>query len=75
MGRLGQWMLGKFHPCHKNNYNCYYFYCLSLELANIILHVIMHVRLLRLSFKEVVKLDQFVLLGALVCGVSRFKAM
>lgn len=51
------------------------FYCLSLELANIILHVIMDVRLLRLSFKEVVKLDQFAPLGALVCGVSRFKAM
>ena len=51
------------------------FYCLSLELANIIFHVIMDVRLLRLSFKEVVKLDQFALLGALVCGVSRFKAM
>lgn len=54
------------------------FYCLSLELANIIFHifhVIMDVRLLRLSFKEVVKLDQFAPLGALVCGVSRFKAM
>ena len=51
------------------------FYCLSLELTNIILHVIMDVRLLRLSFKEVVKLDQFAPLGALVCGVSRFKAM
>ena len=51
------------------------FYCLSLELANIIFHVIMAVRLLRLSFKEVVKLHQFVLLGALVCGVSRFKAI
>ena len=51
------------------------FYCLSLELANIIFHVIMDVRLLRLSFKEVVKLDQFTPLGALVCGVSRFKAM
>lgn len=51
------------------------FYCLSLELANIILHVIMDVRLLRLSFKEVVKLDQFAPLGALVCGVSRFKAI
>ena len=51
------------------------FYCLSLELANITFHVIMDVRLLRLSFKEVVKLDQFAPLGALVCGVSRFKAM
>ena len=51
------------------------FYCLSLELANIIFHVIMDVRLLRLSFKEVVKLDQFAPLGALVCGVSRFKAI
>ena len=51
------------------------FYCLLLELANIIFHVIMDVRLLRLSFKEVVKLDQFGPLGALVCGVSRFKAM
>lgn len=35
----------------------------------------MDVRLLRLSFKEVVKLDQFAPLVALVCGVSRFKAM
>ena len=51
------------------------FYRLSLELANIIFHVIMDVRLLRLSFKEVVKLDQFAPLGALVCGVSRFKAI
>lgn len=51
------------------------FYCLSLELANIIFHVIMDVRLLRLSFKEVVKLDQFAPLGALVCGVSHFKAI
>lgn len=45
IGRLDQWMLGKFHPCHKKQLQLFItvFYCLSLELANIILHVIMHV--------------------------------